>query len=132
MSNEPSSLITSRSEFHAALRLAFVEAAAQGSRELWLCDNDFGDWPLGERAVIEQLSLWAASSRKMTLVALTFDEVSRRHARWVQWRQQWSHMSPAAPTRSLKLASFRLCFLLWEHFPYDCPIRYITVAACLV
>jgi hypothetical protein len=92
VSTEPSSLITSRSEFHAALRLAFAEAAAKGSRELWLCDNDFADWPLGERAVIEQLGLWAASSRKMTLVALTFDEVSRRHARWVQWRQQWSHI----------------------------------------
>jgi hypothetical protein len=92
MSTEPSSLITSRSEFHTAIRLAFAEAAAKGSRELWLCDSDFADWPLGERTVIEQLGIWAASSRKMMLVARNFDEVARRHARWVQWRQHWSHI----------------------------------------
>jgi hypothetical protein len=92
--NAPTSpgLITSRGEFHAALRLAFTEAAAQGSREIWLCDNDFADWPLGERAVIEQLGHWAYSSRKLTLIARHFDDVARRHARWVEWRRQWSHI----------------------------------------
>lgn len=86
------SLITSRSEFHAALRSAFAEAAAMGCRELWLCDNDFADWPIGERAVIESLSLWAGSHRRLTLIAQTFDEVARRHARWNEWRRQWSHI----------------------------------------
>ena len=92
MSTPDSTLITTRGEFHAALRLAFAEAAANGARELWLADEDFADWPLGERAVIEQLGQWAASSRKMTLLARSFDEVSRRHARWVEWRRQWSHI----------------------------------------
>ena len=92
MSSPSSTLITSRGEFHAALRLAFAEAAASGSRELWLADEDFADWPLGERAVVEQLTQWAASSRKMVLLARHFDEVSRRHARWVEWRRQWSHI----------------------------------------
>ena len=92
--NAPSTtgLITSRSEFHDALRLGFAEAAARGSPQLWLCDSDFADWPLGERAVIEQLTQWAVSSRKLLLVARTFDEVARRHARWVEWRRQWSHI----------------------------------------
>jgi len=88
----PSGLITSRIEFLDALRSAFAEAAAAGSREIWLCDENFGDWPLGERAVIEHLSQWAASSRKLLLVARTFDEVARRHARWVEWRRTWSHI----------------------------------------
>ncbi len=92
MTTQPGGLITSRSEFHDALRLAFAQAAAHGSRELWLCDDDFADWPLGERAVIEHLTQWATSTRKMTLVARTFDEVVRRHARWIEWRRQWSHI----------------------------------------
>ena len=86
------SLITSRGEFHAALRLAFAEAAAVGCRELWLCDNDFADWPLGERAVVESLSQWAGSHRRLTLIAHSFDEVARRHARWNEWRRQWSQV----------------------------------------
>ena len=92
MSANPGSLITTRREFHAALRQGFAEAAASGCRELWLCDNDFADWPLGERAVIEHLGEWAASSRKLTLLARSFDEVARRHGRWVDWRRQWSHI----------------------------------------
>lgn len=87
-----SMLIDGHSAFHAALRTAFAEVAQHGCRELWLCDNDFADWPLGERAVIEQLSQWAMSSRRLVLVARHFDEVSRRHARWVEWRRQWSHI----------------------------------------
>jgi len=85
-------LITTRAEFHAALRAAFAEAATAGSHELWLADNDFADWPLGERDVIESLSQWVASSRKLTLLAHDFDEVARRHPRWVTWRRQWSHV----------------------------------------
>ena len=92
MDNNDDRLITSRAEFHAALRQAFAEAAAAGSRDLWLADNDFADWPLGERDVIERLSEWAASNRWLTLVANSFDEVARRHPRWVTWRRQWSHV----------------------------------------
>lgn len=88
----PPSVITTRSEFHTALRHAFEQAASVGCRELWLCDEDFADWPLGERVVVEQLALWAASSRKLCLVARHFGEVSRRHARWVEWRRTWSHI----------------------------------------
>jgi hypothetical protein len=88
----PDSLITSRGEFHAALRSALAEAAATGCSELWLCDNDFADWPLGERQVVDSLSQWASSHRRLTVIAATFDEVARRHARWNEWRRQWSHI----------------------------------------
>ena len=85
-------LITSRIEFHAALRSAFSAAARAGSRELWLMDTDFGDWPLGEIAVVEQLALWVSSRRRLTLIAHSFETVAARHARWVAWRRTWSHV----------------------------------------
>ena len=84
--------ITSRHEFHQALRAAFADAAASGCREIWLCDIDFADWPLNEPAVIEHLGQWARAYRKLTLLAQHFDEVPRRHARWVAWRRTWSHI----------------------------------------
>ena len=90
--SESHSLITSRGDFHAALRSALAEAAAVGCRELWLCDINFADWPLGEIAVVESFSQWAGSHRRLTLIAESFDEVARRHARWNEWRRQWSHI----------------------------------------
>ena len=85
-------LITSRSEFHTGLRSAFAEAAAQGCREIWLCDIDYADWPLNEPELIEHLTHWAKAYRKLTLIAQHFDEFPRRHARWVAWRRTWSHI----------------------------------------
>ena len=90
--SQTDSLITSRGEFHAALKSALAEAATVGCRELWLCDTDFADWPLGELAVVESFAQWAGSHRRLTLIAESFDEVARRHARWNEWRRQWSHI----------------------------------------
>ena len=92
MTSDAHGLITSRGEFHAALHRAFADAASIGCRELWLCDPDFSDWPLGDRSVVEQLRQWAGSQRRITLLAGTFDEVVRRHPRWIEWRRQWSHV----------------------------------------
>lgn len=92
MTTEPGSLITTHAEFQAALHSAFADVARLGTRELYLCDENFADWPLGERAVVEQLTQWAASNRRLTLLARSFDEVARRHARWVEWRRTWSHI----------------------------------------
>jgi hypothetical protein len=111
MSTEPNTLITNRSEFHAALRLAFAEAATRGCREIWLCDNDFADWPLGERAVVEDLTRWAASSRKLTLIARSFDEVARCHPRWVAWRRQWSHIVSCRSNNELEEGGVPTVFL---------------------
>ncbi len=92
MTSESHGLITSRKSFHDALYRAFADAATEGCRELWICDATFADWPLGERAVVEQLTQWAGSQRRLTLLATTFDGVVRRHPRWVEWRRQWSHV----------------------------------------
>jgi hypothetical protein len=79
-------------EFSNLVRLALAAAAERGWRELILSDQDFHDWPLGERAVGESLNGWARSGRRLTLVAASYDEVHRRHARFVSWRQTWSHL----------------------------------------
>jgi hypothetical protein len=104
-------LITSRSEFHQALRDAFAEAAAAGSRELWLVDPDFADWPLGERAVVDCLDEWAASSRHLNLLAQNFDEVARRHARWVAWRRQWAHIVSCRTNTEIEAAAIPTLFV---------------------
>ncbi len=85
-------LIASHSEFHAAVHAAFAEAAALGCREIWLSDIDYANWPLNEPALIDNLTQWAKSHRKLTLLAQHFDEFARRHARWVAWRRHWSHV----------------------------------------
>jgi hypothetical protein len=85
-------VIDSRSGFHAALRGAFAAAASHGCREILLSDRDFADWPLGDPAVIDALSRWAFSHRRLTVIAAHFDELARRHMRFVQWRVSWAHV----------------------------------------
>ncbi len=79
-------------EFSALIRLAFATAAARGWREIILSDSNFEDWPLGERAVAQSLNDWSRSGRKLTMVARNYDEVTRRHARFVTWRRTWAHI----------------------------------------
>ena len=88
-------IIQSRNEFQAALREALDEVGQVGSRELFLCDEDFADWPLGDADVIERLSRWAMSHRRLTLLAQSFDGVVRNYPRFVAWRRQWSHIVDA-------------------------------------
>jgi hypothetical protein len=105
--NSPTdTLITSRAEYHTALRAAFSEIAVSKSAHVWLCDEDFAEWPLGERAVVDQLAQWAATSRKLTLVARHFDEVARRHPRWVAWRRDWSHIVTCRTNKELGTGEF--------------------------
>ena len=84
--------IDGRRAFEDAVRAAFAEASAAGWRELYLCDPDFAQWPLGERAVIDSLTQWIGGQRRLTLIALHYDEVVRRHSRWVGWRSRWAHV----------------------------------------
>ncbi|HWP19755.1 MAG TPA: hypothetical protein VNO84_11550 [Burkholderiaceae bacterium] len=88
----PEGLFQSRTMFRHALRGAFAQAAAAGAPELWCCDVDFAQWPLGEREVVESLTAWAYSHRKLVMLASHYDEVVRRHPRWVQWRRHWGHI----------------------------------------
>ena len=81
-----------RGEFQATWRLALQRIAAQGCHELWFCDRDYADWPLGERATADLLTQWALSRRRLVLLAAQFDTLQRLHPRWVAWRRQWSHV----------------------------------------
>lgn len=81
-----------RGDFQATWREALKLLAAQGAREVWFCDRDYADWPLGERATIDLLTQWAGPHRRLVLLAAHFETIQRAHPRWVNWRRQWSHL----------------------------------------
>lgn len=81
-----------RLAFQAHLHTALAAAARQNWRELVLCDPDFLDWPLGERANVEALQAWAAAGRGFIMLAQRFDVFAREHARFVHWRRMWGHI----------------------------------------
>ena len=84
--------IASRADFHRAVRAAVARATAAQSREIVMSDPSFADWPLDERELIDALARWVGSRCTMTLFADGFDELARRHTRFVAWRQAWSHV----------------------------------------
>ena len=105
--------ISTRSGFQAAIREAVDRAAARGARELCFVDDTFADWPLNEIAIVDRLTHWAGAQRRLVVLARRYDEVVRRHPRWVQWRRTWAHVvqcraasveANEAPLQSLLLA----------------------------
>jgi len=91
----PSGRFEGREQFQQLVRGALAQAAREGWRELVLSDASFEDWPLGERAVAESLQAWSKTGRKCILLARKYDDVVRRHARFVTWRRTWSHIIEA-------------------------------------
>lgn len=85
-------LFDTRAQFQSAVRSAFSQIASAGAREVWLCDEDFADWPLNDSQVVEQLSQWAGAHRRCTVMASRYDSIQRLHPRWVHWRRQRSHV----------------------------------------
>lgn len=126
MSEPTRAIFDSRSDFQNAVRGAFAEAALVGCREIWLIDDDFADWPIGERAVIDDLTHWVAAHRSLTVIARSFDEITRRHTRWVTWRRQFSHVVhcrtnnelEAGQMPSILLAPGLLSVRLHDHVSY--------------
>lgn len=88
----PEGRFEGRVAFQQLVRDALAVAARQGWPELVLSDGSFQDWPLGEQSVTESLAQWARSGRRFVMVAAGFDEIVRRHARFVQWRVRWDHI----------------------------------------
>jgi hypothetical protein len=88
----PEGRFTGRTDFTGMIRQAFTVAAQQGWREIIVCDPDFEDWPLGERVVVQALNDWSKTGRKFTMLARSYDEVLRKHARFVTWRRTWAHI----------------------------------------
>ena len=88
----PSGAFIGRETFRDLVRSALACAAQEGWRELVLCDASFHDWPLGDRACVDALNVWARpGGRQLTMLAHGYDEVVRQHARFVAWRGQWAH-----------------------------------------
>jgi hypothetical protein len=92
MNDSNSRLITSRSEFQASLKQAFAMIAESGVSEIWLCDENFADWPLNEPEVVALLARWSLSHRRCHVLALDFAALQQRHPRWVQWRRDRAHV----------------------------------------
>lgn len=97
----PVGRFSSREAFQQMVRDAIATAARDGWKEIVISDANFHDWPLGERSVVEALQDWAHGSRRFTMLACSYDDVIRRHARFVRWRGTWDHIincrrSPAA------------------------------------
>lgn len=88
----PAGRFSSRNDFQQMVRDAFATAAREGWQEILISDANFHDWPLGERSVLESLQDWAGSGRRFTMLAGRYDDVVRRHARFVRWRGTWDHI----------------------------------------
>ena len=105
-------LIDTRVGFQSAVRSALAHIASVGAREIWMCDDDFADWPLNEPEVIDHLSQWASAHRRCTVLAARYDSLQRHHPRWVHWRRQRAHVvqcrtpdePPTAPLPCLLIA----------------------------
>jgi hypothetical protein len=91
----PDQRFEGREAFQQLVRDTLACAAREGWREIILSDATFEDWPLYERAVADSLQAWSKTGRKMTLLAKRYDDVVRRHARFVAWRRTWSHIIEA-------------------------------------
>ncbi len=88
----PEGRFSGRTQFQQLVRGAFAAAAREGWREIFISDANFHDWPLGERAVADALQAWSRPGRRLTVLARSYDEVLRRHARFVSWRRTWDHI----------------------------------------
>ena len=88
----PSGRFSSREDFRQMVRDALATAVRDGWQEIIVSDANFHDWPLGERAVADLLQEWAHGSRRFTMLAGSYDDVVRRHARFVRWRGTWDHI----------------------------------------
>jgi hypothetical protein len=112
-----------KAAFEQLIRDALATAAVQGWREIILCDADFDDWPLGERAVVESLNAWSQSGRRLTLLAKHFDPLIARHHRFVTWRSRWSHIIEARAVPSADAQEFPSAIYapLWVMRRLDTP-----------
>jgi hypothetical protein len=91
----PEGAFHGRDAFQQLVRDALAAAARAGWREIVLSDPDFADWPLYERSVVQSLEDWSQAGRRCILLARRYDDVVRRHARFVTWRTTWSHIVEA-------------------------------------
>lgn len=71
---------------------ALACAASEGWKTLLWCDFNFEDWPLNTLEVHDALNQWARPGRRLVLLAVRYDDMVRRHPRFVNWRRRWDHL----------------------------------------
>ena len=93
MTERPFTTIDTRAAFRAAvIELARAPDDTRAPTAWWWCDRDFADWPLDDPALIEALGTWLSRpGRELTLLACSFDDIVRRHPRFVAWRRYQAH-----------------------------------------
>lgn len=94
ISFKPPPVIDSRSGFAQAVLWGFERAMREGgrSRRILCVDRDFALWPLDRPELHAQLTAWLkGAQRQLVLLGATFDDVPRRHPRFVAWRRQFTH-----------------------------------------
>ncbi len=91
MSDTPP-VIDSQASFAAAVVWSLQTSIARNARRIVWSDPSFRDWPLDDPALLDALAGWVRLPlRKLVLLAQDFDELPRRHPRFVTWRRSWSH-----------------------------------------
>ena len=80
-----------RADFQRLLSEALAWAGTQGLRELHAWDASFVDWPLSDAPTLAALTAWARPGRQLHLLALQYDDLARRHPRFVRWRRDYAH-----------------------------------------
>lgn len=88
----PRAPLDTRKAFREQVVKSVVGAAVDGRRDMLWVDIDFADWPLDDPHLLDAMTRWARRpDRKFLMLARGFDEVSRRHPRFTQWRRTWAH-----------------------------------------
>ncbi|HEY0955131.1 MAG TPA: hypothetical protein VGE36_10265 [Roseateles sp.] len=102
-----------RAEFQRLVVEMLSWATEQGARELHAWDASFVDWPLSNVALLASLGTWARQGRQLHLLALQYDDLQRRHPRFVRWRRDYAHCVTArAVEPELRLESAPEALLL--------------------
>ena len=80
-----------RADFQRLIVEALSWASEAGLRELHAWDASFVDWPLSDAQALSALTAWAGPGRQLHLLALQYDDIARRHPRFVRWRRDFAH-----------------------------------------
>lgn len=79
--------------FAEAIARVMRHADERGARVLRWCDEDYAAWPLGDPAFLDALTRWArGGARELQMVGVAWEDLRRRHPRFVRWRQDFSHV----------------------------------------
>jgi hypothetical protein len=80
-----------RAEFQRLMVEMLGWISAQGCREVHAWDDSFVDWPLSDAQALASLTSWARAGRQLHLLAVQYEDIARRHPRFVRWRRDFAH-----------------------------------------